>query len=336
MRHLIPSYIRVPVVFFAIAGLIEYFVDSGDQPAFMEQPLILLFLLLVLLFLIAIEGIVSTLDNILYQSLDEEGKARYDAKRTAPSKLGLWINNTYKKLLDSKPVESEGEIILDHNYDGIKELDNNLPPWWLYGFYATIIFAFVYMLRYHVFNADDQFAEYDIEYAEANKAIEEYKKTAKNLVDVNTVEVLTETADLNAGKKIFETNCVACHMADGGGGIGPNLTDKHWILGGGIKNVFNTISEGGRDGKGMVSWKANLKPIEMAQVASYVLQFQGTTPANPKEAEGDIWVDDSAESSDDTPETEATETEDTNQDTNQEEETETEATLENQTVASND
>jgi cytochrome c oxidase cbb3-type subunit 3 len=86
----------------------------------------------------------------------------------------------------------------------------------------------------------------------------------------------------------------------------------------------------------MVSWKANLKPIEMAQVASYVLQFQGTTPANPKEAEGDIWVDDSAESSDDTPETEATETEDTNQDTNQEEETETEATLENQTVASND
>lgn len=334
MRHLIPSYIRVPVVFFAIAGLIEYFVDSGDQPAFMEQPLILLFLLLVLLFLIAIEGIVSTLDNILYQSLDEEGKARYDAKRTAPSKLGLWINNTYKKLLDSKPVESEGEIILDHNYDGIKELDNNLPPWWLYGFYATIIFAFVYMLRYHVFNADDQFAEYDIEYAEANKAIEEYKKTAKNLVDVNTVEVLTETADLNAGKKIFETNCVACHMADGGGGIGPNLTDKHWILGGGIKNVFNTISEGGRDGKGMVSWKANLKPIEMAQVASYVLQFQGTTPANPKEAEGDIWVDDSAESSDDTPETEATETEDTNQDTNQEEETETEATVENQTVAS--
>ncbi len=336
MRHLIPSYIRVPVVFFAIAGLIEYFVDSGDQPAFMEQPLILLFLLLVLLFLIAIEGIVSTLDNILYQSLDEEGKARYDAKRTAPSKLGLWINNTYKKLLDSKPVESEGEIILDHNYDGIKELDNNLPPWWLYGFYATIIFAFVYMLRYHVFNADDQFAEYDIEYAEANKAIEEYKKTAKNLVDVNTVEVLTETADLNAGKKIFETNCVACHMADGGGGIGPNLTDKHWILGGGIKNVFNTISEGGRDGKGMVSWKANLKPIEMAQVASYVLQFQGTTPAQGKPAEGDIWVDESAKSSDDTSETEATETEETNQDTNQEEETETEATVENQTVASND
>ncbi|MDG4716666.1 cbb3-type cytochrome c oxidase N-terminal domain-containing protein [Winogradskyella marincola] len=324
MRHLIPSYIRVPVVFFTIAALVEYFVDSGDQPAFIEQPLILLFLLLVLLVLIAIEGIVGALDNILYQSLNDEGKARYDAQRNKPSKLVLWVKSTYKKLLDSKPIEQEGEIILDHNYDGIKELDNNLPPWWLYGFYASIVFAVIYMLRYHVFNADDQFAEYEIEYAEANRAIEEYKKTAKNLVDVNTVEMLTETSDLNAGKKIFETNCVACHMADGGGGIGPNLTDQHWILGGGIKNVFRTISEGGRDGKGMVAWKTNLKPLEMAQVASYVLQFQGSTPANPKEPQGDLWVDDSVEK------TETEKTEDTKTQENSEETTET------QTVVSRD
>lgn len=291
MKNLIPSYIRVPVIFFAIAGLVEYFVDSGDQPAFMEQPIILLFLLLVLLVLIAIEGIVGSMDNILYQSLDEEAKARYDAQRAAPSKLTVWVNDTYKKLLGSKPIEEEGELILDHNYDGIKELDNNLPPWWLYGFYATIVFGVIYMVRYHVLNADDQFAEYEIEYAEAQRAIEEYKKTTKNLVDINTVEILTEASDLNAGQKIFETNCVACHMADGGGGIGPNLTDENWILGGGIKNVFKTISEGGRDGKGMVAWKASLKPLEMAQVASYVLKFQGTTPANPKEAEGDVLVD---------------------------------------------
>lgn len=330
MRNLIPSYIRVPLVFFAIAALIEYFVDSGDQPAFIEQPVILLFLLLVLLFLIAIEGIVGTMDNILYQSLDEEGRARYDAQRTAPSKFSLWIQNIYKKLRGGKPIEEEAEIILDHNYDGIKELDNNLPPWWLYGFYATIIFAAVYLARYHVFNAEDQFDEYEIEYAEANRAIEEYKKTAKNLVDVNTVEVLTEAADLNAGKKIFEVNCVACHMADGGGGIGPNLTDEHWILGGGIKNVFRTISEGGRDGKGMVAWKNSLKPLEMAQVASYVLQFQGTTPANPKEAEGDIWVDESEDTSDAT-ETEESSSEDSSNET---EENATEVVEETQTVAS--
>ncbi len=298
MRHLIPSYIRVPLVFFIIAGLVEYFVDSGDKPAFMEQPIILLFLLLVLLVLLAIEGIVSSIDNILYQSLDEKGKERYLAARTKTPQFKK-LNAVYSKLIgDNKPIAEEGEIILDHNYDGIKELDNNLPPWWVYSFYISIVFAVVYMVRYHVFNADDQFVEYEIEYAEANRAIEEYKKTAKGLVDFNTVELLTEASELKAGKKIFEMNCVACHMADGGGGIGPNLTDENWILGGGIKNVFKTISEGGRDGKGMVAWKQSLKPAEMAQVASYLLQFQGTTAANPKDAEGDIWVDEASKNAD--------------------------------------
>ena len=294
MRHLIPSYIRVPLVFFIIAGLVEYFVDSGDQPAFMEQPIILLFLLLVLLIILAIEGIVSSIDNILYQSLDEKGKERYLVAKTKSPQLSK-INAWYQKLLDSKAIEEEGEIILDHNYDGIKELDNNLPPWWVYSFYISIVFAVVYMVRYHVFDADGQYVEYETEYAEANRAIEEYKKTAKGLVDFNTVELLADASDLKAGKKIFEANCVACHMADGGGGIGPNLTDENWILGGGIKNVFKTISEGGRDGKGMVAWKQSLKPAEMAQVASYLLEFQGTTPANPKAAEGDIWVEESVE-----------------------------------------
>ena len=127
--------------------------------------------------------------------------------------------------------------------------------------------------------------------AAAKIAIEEYKKTAKDLVDANTVELLTDASDLSAGEKIYTANCVACHMADGGGGIGPNLTDENWILGGGIKNVFSTVSEGGRDGKGMIAWKQTLKPAEIAQVASYVLTMQGTTPANPKAPEGDIWVD---------------------------------------------
>ena len=72
-------------------------------------------------------------------------------------------------------------------------------------------------------------------------------------------------------------------MADGGGGIGPNLTDKYWILGGGIKDVFKTVSEGGRSGKGMIAWKQQLKPLQIAQVSSYVLSLQGTTPANPFE-----------------------------------------------------
>ncbi|WP_179317045.1 cbb3-type cytochrome c oxidase N-terminal domain-containing protein [Winogradskyella undariae] len=295
MKNLTPSWLRVPIIFFIIFGIIEYFVDSGDEPAFIQQPLILLFLLLVLLILIAIESISGSLKNILYQSLDEEEKAVFDANAQKPSKLLVWIQTTYIKLLGVKAIEEEHEIILDHNYDGIKELDNDLPPWWLYGFYVSIVFAIIYLIKYEVFDADNQFDELETEYAQAQIAIDEYKKTAKDLVDFNTVELLTEASDLNSGKKTFETNCVACHKIDGGGGIGPNLTDDHWILGGGIKNVFKTVSEGGRDGKGMIAWKQSLKPAEIAQVASYVLQFQGTTPAEPKAPEGDVWVEETAE-----------------------------------------
>jgi cytochrome c oxidase cbb3-type subunit 3 len=287
MRNSIPSYIRVPVIFFIIFGLVEYFIDSGEQPAFITYPAVVLFLLLVLLLLIGIEAIIGALENVMLQSLDEEAKARFLQEK----KSSNWLMNMYKKLAGGKPIEQEGEIILDHNYDGIKELDNSLPPWWLYSFYASIIFAAVYLVRYHIFEGPDQATEFEREMVAANLAIEEYKKTAKDLVDINTVTLLTDASDLSAGKSIFETNCVACHMADGGGGIGPNLTDEYWILGGGIKNVFRTLVEGGRDGKGMISWKATLKPLEMAQVGSYLLTFQGTTPANPKAPEGDIWID---------------------------------------------
>ena len=247
-----------------------------------------------LLILIAIEAIIGALENVMLHKLDEEAKARFLAEKEKTIKF-TWFKTLYKKLLGQKPLEEEGEIILDHNYDGIKELDNNLPPWWLYGFYATIIFAAVYLLRYHVFDGPTQIDELETELADAKVAIETYKKTAKNLVDINTVTVLTDAADLKAGQTIFETNCAACHMVDGGGGIGPNLTDEYWILGGGIKNVFKAVSEGGRSGKGMIAWKTQLKPLEMAQVSSYVLTLEGTTPANPKAPEGDVWVDETAE-----------------------------------------
>ena len=290
MKYFIPPWVRVPVVFFIIFGLIEFVVDAGEKPAFIEYPVINIFLLLVLLILITIEAIINAIDNIHYQGLNQESKKRYDDMFN-PSTPGFikWFGKVYRQLLGQKAIDQEHEIILDHNYDGIKELDNSLPPWWLYGFYTTIIFGAIYLLRYEVFDGETQFDELETEYAQAKIAIENYKKTAKDLVDINSVELLTDLSDLKAGQSIFETNCVACHKADGGGGIGPNLTDPYWISGGGIKNVFKTISEGGRDGKGMIAWKIVLKPLEMAQVSSYVLQFNGTNPAEPKAPEGEIW-----------------------------------------------
>ena len=293
MKNMSPWWIRIPVIFFIIFGLMEYFIDSGEKPAIITYPITQFFMLMVLLILIAIELILKSIENIMFQSLSAEAKERYQAAKASQYEWA-WGRKVWNKLTGNKPIEKEGEIILDHNYDGIKELDNELPPWWVWMFYATIIFGVVYLVRFHIYGDYDQALEYEQEVAAAELAIEEYKKTAKDMVDVNTVELLTDAADLSAGKAIYETTCVACHMADGGGGIGPNLTDEYWILGGGIKNVFNTVSEGGRDGKGMVAWKTTLKPLEMAQVSSYLLTFQGTTPANPKAPEGDVWVDENA------------------------------------------
>ena len=294
MKTNIPWWIRIPVIFFLVIGLMEFFIDSGDNPAFIEYPIVLAFLLLVLIFLIASELILKAVENVMFRTLSKDAQERYLTEKEEKLEW-KWGKRMYKKLLDKKPIESEGEIVLDHNYDGIRELDNVLPPWWVYLFYATIVFAIVYLVRFHVIGDYTQEQEYEQEVAAAQAAIEEYKRTAKDLVDASTVEFLSDESDLAAGEKIFQTNCVACHMADGGGGIGPNLADEYWILGGGIKNVFNTVSEGGRDGKGMVAWKQILKPVEMAQVSSYILtEINGKTPANPKDPEGDIWIDPNA------------------------------------------
>ncbi len=270
--------------------LAEISLEYSDKNAFEAYPFLWLILGVVLLIAIAIEISVGALYSVLYKSLTPEARKQFDLVEQSKKEAKLeWWRKTYKKLLDKKPVENEDEIILDHNYDGIRELDNNLPPWWLYGFYASIIFAFAYMFKYHVFGGTTQKEEYLTEVADAEREIEEYKKNAKGLLTINTVELLTEETDLKAGKSVFLANCIACHKVDAGGGIGPNLTDSYWILGGGIKNVFNTISEGGRPGKGMIAWKSDLKPEEIAQVASYVLSLYGTTPADPKEPEGELY-----------------------------------------------
>nr|AWJ66252.1 cytochrome c oxidase subunit [uncultured bacterium] len=289
------SYLRVLGFIVVAFFLLEFTIDSGEQMAIVKYPIIWAVLIALLIFAIAIEIISEALRSILFRSLKPEAKERFLAseKQKRENSFG-GLKKVYSNMLGSKPLEKEEDIVLDHNYDGIRELDNTLPPWWVYMFYATIIFAVVYLVRYEVLGDTNQAQEYEIELAEAKVELEAYKKTAKGLVDATTVELLTDPGDLSAGKAIFSANCVACHKADGGGGIGPNLTDSNWILGGGIKNVFNTISEGGRAGKGMVPWKSELSPLERAQVSSYLLGFEGTTPAEPKDAEGDLWVDSNA------------------------------------------
>jgi cytochrome c oxidase cbb3-type subunit 3 len=294
MKKLIPAYVRIPLIFFAVFAAMEYFIDSGDRPAFIKFPMVSVFLFVFLFLLIAIEITLSAVDNITYQLLTEEQKAQLNEVNNISFKDSEWFKKLMKSLTKSEPLENEGLLLLDHDYDGIKELDNNLPPWWVYLFYAGILFGVVYMVRYEILGADNQETELKKELAQAKIEVAEYMKTAPDMMDEKTVTLLTEPADLAAGKEIFTTNCAACHRADAGGQIGPNLTDDNWILGGGIKNLFHTITNGGRDGKGMIAWKGTLKPKEMQKVASYVLSLKGSNPKDPKAPDGEVWVEEDA------------------------------------------
>jgi cytochrome c oxidase cbb3-type subunit 3 len=291
MKKLIPAYIRVLLIFFAVFGAMEYFVDSGDRPAFVKFPMITVFLLVFLFLLIAIEITVSAIDTITYHLLTEEQKAKLEEVNNLSFKESEWYKKMMKAITKSESIENEDQLLLAHDYDGIKELDNTLPPWWVYLFYGCIVFAAVYLVRFEIMGGDNQETELKNEMAQAKIEVAEYMKTAPDLMDEKTVTLLTDPADLTAGKAIYTTNCVACHRPDAGGQIGPNLTDENWILGGGIKNIFHTLVNGGRDGKGMISWKATLKPKEMQKVASYVLSLRGTNPVDPKTPEGEVWVD---------------------------------------------
>ncbi|MDR9457162.1 MAG: cbb3-type cytochrome c oxidase N-terminal domain-containing protein [Salegentibacter sp.] len=288
------SYLRIAGFVILAFLLIELSIEAETTWVFEQYPFVWVVLGLILIIAIAIEVSLAALKNMVHKSLDEKGRDKlFQIEKTQHEKRTAWFRRIYDKMLTKKPLEKEDEIILDHNYDGIRELDNDLPAWWLYGFYISIIFAVIYMARYHIFDGPDQTEEYLAEVAKAKEQVEAYKRENPDLLDASNVELLTDAADLEAGETIYMANCIACHRTDGGGSIGPNLTDEHWILGGGISNIFHTISEGGRDGKGMVAWKSSLSSEEIAQVSSYVMSLEGTNPPDGKAPEGDVWTEDS-------------------------------------------
>lgn len=205
------------------------------------------------------------------------------------SKSTFSWNKWWDKVNSLRPIQEEANIDLGHDYDGIRELDNRLPPWWLYGFYLCIMVAGIYLYRYHVAHtAPLPQEELQIAMNRAETEKEEYLKKSANKVDENSVAYLSDAASLEAGKKIFIMICSACHVADGGGSVGPNLTDAYWLHGGSIKDIFKTIKYGWPD-KGMKSWKDDYSPVQIAQIASYVKSLQGTKPGKPKEPQGILY-----------------------------------------------
>lgn len=197
----------------------------------------------------------------------------------------------WNKANDFRPVQEEANIDLGHDYDGIRELDNRLPPWWLYGFYLCIIFSCIYLWRYHVTHtAPSSLEELAAVMKKAEAEKEEYLKKAANNVNENTVTYLSDASALEAGKKIFITACAACHAADGGGTVGPNLVDEYWLHGGAMSDIFKSIKYGWPE-KGMKSWKDDYSPVQMAQLASYIKSIKGTKPATAKEPQGEVYLE---------------------------------------------
>lgn len=185
----------------------------------------------------------------------------------------------------SEDKREEKDLLLNHEYDGIKELDNDLPPWWLNLFYVTIVFGVIYLLGYQVFGwFDNQEKEYQNELISFEENLAKLEKASVKPTGADAIK-----QDIIAGEAVFKANCVSCHgPAGGGGALGPNLTDKYWLHGGKFEDIAKTISEG-VPSKGMLSWKRDLGDKRVLQVARYVQSLQGSNPKDARGPQGTIY-----------------------------------------------
>lgn len=185
-----------------------------------------------------------------------------------------------------KIFEDEKKVLLNHNYDGIRELDHPLPSWWVTTFILTIVFAVPYYLAHTFFGAqtiNEELAE-DLKTVEVKQ--QEFKKTQKSF-DISEYEAYLQTADVDKiGKKVYKRKCQACHGANGEGGVGPNLADNFWLHGdGSAETIYNTI-ENGVPENGMAAWGSTLGKEKMFAVVKYVMDFKGTNPEGAKAPQG--------------------------------------------------
>ncbi|MFD2145410.1 cbb3-type cytochrome c oxidase N-terminal domain-containing protein [Mucilaginibacter antarcticus] len=262
---------------------------SADTKNYIGLGVIVWALLLLLVVLLVLLRTFKILTRIILKSdgytdaeiIAEMAPVKAAKKPTQPKK------EFWNKVLSLRPLAEEKDMLIEHEYDGIKELDNPTPAWFMVLFYSTIIFAVGYLLIYHVFGIGQlQYDEYKTEVAQAEVVKKQYLSKAANLIDENTVKLLTEPGTIKAGEGIFKQNCAACHGDKGQGVVGPNLTDDYWLHGGSIKAVFKTIKYG-IAAKGMPTWEKQLSPKQLSDVSNYVKTLHGTNPPNGKEPQGE-------------------------------------------------
>jgi len=257
--------------------------DKQEEVRALSGTDLLLLIFLGLLFFVAVLVVIVLVNalTVLKQLTDVNPK---QAPRSILS--GHWWKNfggVGVSLHEEKQILIEG-----HDYDGIQELDNRMPPWLQSLFISTVIIAILYATYYFSGMGDFQMAELDKEVAQAELDKKAYLEKAGSSMDENSVTLLNEPKGIDQGKAIFQEKCTACHGPEAGGSVGPNLTDDYWLHGGGVKNLFKVIKYGVPE-KGMISWEKQLSPTDIQKVASYVLSLKGTKPANPKEPQGDLY-----------------------------------------------
>jgi len=243
----------------------------------------LLFLIVSLVLLKTVQIMANEIKNPALVTLEEPKRmleySEWEA--TEKSSPGIW-----SKLMGLRPISEEKDIMMDHEFDGIVELDNPTPAWFMGLFYSTILFAVVYMLNYHVFEWSPlQDEEYAIEMKAAEVEKAAFLANSGELIDENSVKVSTEAGVIAAGKAVYTQNCIACHGVLGEGTVGPNLADDSWIHGGTVNDIFKTIKYGVPE-KGMIAWEKTLTPKQTSDLSNYILSLQGTNPPNPKAPQG--------------------------------------------------
>jgi cytochrome c oxidase cbb3-type subunit 3 len=263
-----------------------------DNPA--NNPMTPLYLLTAFIFVVVILvgfvaiyliRVLNMLSIQAEQSKAEELGIKYVPKAT-------WWQLFLLRVNASVPLEKEEEIELDHNYDGIKELDNHLPPWWKWLFIGTVVWAVIYLVIFHLSDSlplQDQ--EYQNELVVADEQARKLKASQpQEEIDEDALTFSPDPAVIEKGKVVFmNNNCGSCHRNDGGGNaIGPNLTDEYWLHGGDVKQIFHTVKNGVVE-KGMPAWGKSMSPLNVKDVTFFIMSLQGTNPANAKAPQGELF-----------------------------------------------
>lgn len=263
MKQRTPAIVNILVILVLLYILFYMFVESSD---FLKSPYFWGTAVISVIMVLIQNSIGDLIENNKFKELSEAEKQVYLEEKKIP-----YLVRVYKSAFKKQSASEEKDILIDHGFDGIKELDNQLPRWWLGLFWFGVVFCAVYMTSYFTTDFAHPVAEYDKEYKEQLASIDEYMKT----VPQATIETAVFSEDnVAAGEEIFKTNCVSCHMEGGRGGIGPNLTDNFWhnqdekTL---FKNVFHVV-ENGVTGTAMQAWGKNgvLTGNDIQNVAAYV------------------------------------------------------------------